>query len=316
MIQAANMILKEGIIKLSTVFKAVFPNVSYRSSNAKRRLFRMPLVAIFINKEQYIMEKTDGFNYMSLITFFETKSSKNLCMNKNDLKNLLLMVKGDKERECVRYAIYKCSGLTQTQARNHFGLENMEARALAVESCVREVKDITSELESIVTAQCQALSECYGLITDEKDFSLSDIAESDYSDSDDNLVDNPEELSLLIPQHLAENDDMLMKILFDSDYNWFEFVERLERQNYSLDLLDKFFLDLPHKNLSKEALQAVVQSHRAYVAIACDMAVGHRAARSINGEVVTESESELELDECASKEVKCLVIRKQASIME
>jgi hypothetical protein len=31
---------------------------------------------------------------------------------------------------------------------------------------------------------------------------------------------------------------------------------------------------------------------------------------------VTESESELELDECASKEVKCLVIRKQASIKQ
>jgi hypothetical protein len=62
---------------------------------------------------------------------------------------------------------------------------------------------------------------------------------------------------------------------------------RLERQNCSLDVLDKFFLDLPHTYLSKEALQAVVQSHRAYIAIACDMAVGHRAVQSINGEVVT-----------------------------
>jgi hypothetical protein len=58
-----------------------------------------------------------------------------------------------------------------------------------------------------------------GLTTDKKEFLLSDITESDRSDSDDNLVDNPEEHSLLIPQLLVENDDKLMKIVFDGDYN-------------------------------------------------------------------------------------------------
>ena len=89
MIQATNMVLKEGIVKLSTIFRAVFPNVSYCSSNAKSRLLRIPLVAIFINKEQYVMEKIDGFNYMSLITFLESdavKSSRELGMHKNELK--------------------------------------------------------------------------------------------------------------------------------------------------------------------------------------------------------------------------------------
>ena len=57
MIQAANMVLKEGIVKLSTIFRAVFPNISYCLSNAKSRLLRIPLVTIFINKEQYILEK-------------------------------------------------------------------------------------------------------------------------------------------------------------------------------------------------------------------------------------------------------------------
>lgn len=89
MIQATNMVLKEGIVKLSTIFRAVFPNISYCLSNAKSRLLRIPLVAIFINKEQHVMEKIDGFNYMSLITFLESdavKSSRELGMHKNELK--------------------------------------------------------------------------------------------------------------------------------------------------------------------------------------------------------------------------------------
>ena len=64
-------------------------------------------------------------------------------------------------------------------------------------------------------------------------------------------------------------------------------------------------------DLSYEALQLVVQSHRTFTAVASHMATEHRAVRSINGEVVTESESEL--DDCTSKEVECLVIRKQTS---
>ena len=51
-------------------------------------------------------------------------------------------------------------------------------------------------------------------------------------------------------------------------------------------------------DLSNEALQLVVQSHRAFTAVASDMATEHGAVRSINGEVVTESE----LDDCTSQE--------------
>lgn len=38
MIQVAEIVLKEGIIKLPDLFRSVFPHVSYRSIHAKRRL--------------------------------------------------------------------------------------------------------------------------------------------------------------------------------------------------------------------------------------------------------------------------------------
>ena len=57
MIQVAEMILREGIITLSSVFKAIFPNVTYHSHNAKSRLLAMPVVAIRLMGELYVMEK-------------------------------------------------------------------------------------------------------------------------------------------------------------------------------------------------------------------------------------------------------------------
>lgn len=44
-IQAAEMVLKDGIVSLAAVFKAAFPTVTYHSVNAKGRLLQMPVVA-------------------------------------------------------------------------------------------------------------------------------------------------------------------------------------------------------------------------------------------------------------------------------
>lgn len=100
MIEAANMVLKEGIVKLSTIFRAVFPNVSYCSSNAKSRLLRILLVAIFINKKQYVMEKIDGFNYMSLITFLESDAVENLACIRMNRKSTINYERRQRARVC------------------------------------------------------------------------------------------------------------------------------------------------------------------------------------------------------------------------
>ena len=52
MIQAAQIIVDRGIVPVSTVFKQVFPTITYTSSNAKRRLLQMPAVAFQIKKQK------------------------------------------------------------------------------------------------------------------------------------------------------------------------------------------------------------------------------------------------------------------------
>lgn len=69
MIQAANHVLNEGITPLSHVFKLFFPHVTYHARNAKRRMLQMPVVALRVRGELYLIEKVEGLNYTSLTDF-------------------------------------------------------------------------------------------------------------------------------------------------------------------------------------------------------------------------------------------------------
>ena len=59
MIQAAEIVLKDGIFSMATVFKTVFPNVTYHTLNAKRHLLQMPIVAIHIWGDVTLMMVSD-----------------------------------------------------------------------------------------------------------------------------------------------------------------------------------------------------------------------------------------------------------------
>ena len=56
--------------------------------------------------------------------------------------------------------------------------------------------------------------------------------------------------------------------------------------------LATFFGELPHLELSPHAMELVVQSHRAFSASARDSCDQERTARIINGEIVSDSDSE------------------------
>lgn len=49
------------------------------------------------------------------------------------MKMLLSNAKSDRERMCLKYAIYKSSGLSSTAARRMYGFEHMSVRAEEVE---------------------------------------------------------------------------------------------------------------------------------------------------------------------------------------
>ena len=46
MLTAARLVIDGGIVELSSVFRAAFPDVKYSAYQAKQRLLQMPLVAV------------------------------------------------------------------------------------------------------------------------------------------------------------------------------------------------------------------------------------------------------------------------------
>lgn len=323
MIQAANIVLKDGIISMATVFKTIYPNVTY-ALNARRRLLQMPMVAIRIWGELYLMEKVNGLNYSAIITFIANqKPKREVGMTKSELKELLKIATAEKERECIRYAVYKASNLTPTQAKLHLGLDNMKSRALRVEECIDEVKQIDEAYSDLARTQEFALFDCYGVesseflspevSSEEPDLSGTEHERKSHdactsgltqSDTDDHSLSTPD-------------DSVLFSTLRQSGYNWFELVERMEDTGISDAFLEDFFLRLPNiKDLDQPSLELIVQSHRAFCAAKTDSYEEDRKARYVNGEVVSDSDSSsaCEDDKKAFIQKKRQAIRKRVRL--
>ena len=298
-IQAAQMIVEGVILPMSTVSKKVFPAVTYLSVNAKRRLLQMPAVAIRIqgakkgDSELYLMEKINGLNYEQLSEILSENAQKVVKqhgISKQELKQLLTITKTERERELIRYTVFKTSGVTPTKARRWLGFENMQSRALHVESCVQEVQELYEAVESLAKSQDEAVLDTFGIVSTSSE---SSGHETDCSLYDADPHSDDDTMNVCMPDNSS-----LAKVLHESDFNWFQFNERVERMmEHSNDCnvfknVEEFFLQIPHFRFSQSQLELIVQSHRAFEAAKRESYEDELEARIINGEVVSESESE------------------------
>ena len=83
--------------------------------------------------------------------------------------------------------------------------------------------------------------------------------------------------------------------------------------------LEKFFLQTPFLGFSQRQLELIVQSHHAFTGATSACYEQERMARSINGEIVSESESEdpeqyIGVKSIMSEEGKTLVQKKRTAI--
>jgi hypothetical protein len=105
-----------GFLNLKQAFTMSFPTVTYTSFNAKCLILQMPLVCIrldhkFEKSECILIEYHDGVNYKNLLHLLQNvipeSSMVDTKMDKSLLKALLGLCQSDRERECLRYAVYK-----------------------------------------------------------------------------------------------------------------------------------------------------------------------------------------------------------------
>ena len=257
----------------------------------------MPVVAIRIWGELYLMEKIDGLNYPTIIGFIaDQKQKRKVGMTKSELKQLLTIATTEKERKYIRYAVYEASNLTPTQAKLHLGLDSMKSRALRVQECIDEVKEIDKAYSELARTQELALFNCYGV--ESSDFLSPEVSSEEEPDLSDTEHEG-ESYSACTPESDRDNhslstsdDSVLFSILCQSGYNWFEFIERMEDTGISDAFLEDFVLRLPSmKDLDQPSLELIVQSHRAFCAAKTNSYEEDRKARYINGEIVSDSDS-------------------------
>lgn len=159
--ECAHMIIAAGIVQRETIcslpslpslFRQAFPNVTYSSHAAKKRLLKMPLACIRVSKpsdgtsQLVVMEFVKGADYVKIQQILTTQLKKSpsltSTLTKQDVKQLLNLAQSNREKECLRYAIFKASGLISLAARKQLGFERMAERSAEVERCIKEAEEI------------------------------------------------------------------------------------------------------------------------------------------------------------------------------
>ena len=283
MITAAELVLTNSVCTLSEVFKTVFSGVTYSALHAKRRLLQMPLVTILLgdyhsgHSKTLLMEYYPNVNYLSLRTLLGLRYSPTVStvIKKKDLHELLNLAQSNRERETLKCAVYKTSGLTPTAARKHLGLDNMKQRAANVQDAIQQITDIHNDFDRIIKARVE--STLGFMSSDEYD------TEGETEMTSEAMIDK-------------ETTCKLDSLLRDSLFNWFQFRERaLKVLNVSEDLVTEV-LDTYHK----QNFDALTEKERKELEISFDafqkeLRFGEstkRQARALNGEIVTDTESD------------------------
>ena len=162
MLSVAQRIEQNGWEKLGVSFINTFPDVSYTPHYARRRFLQMPLVCIRVDykpgvHECFLLESVPGVNYQNFIHLFEAATRHtpphSTSLSKQELKSLLSVCKSDRERACMRYAVFKASGFSATHARKQFGFQNISKQAKDVEDALKQCQFIRDSIEKLMSIQ-------------------------------------------------------------------------------------------------------------------------------------------------------------------
>ena len=333
LITTAKALHNRGICPLSHLYREVYPDVKYNSLAAKRRLLQIPVAAIRCGEPQsgrsrtFLMELIPGGGdhlYQRIIDFYleglkqSSVNSQSPTMTKAHLMQLLLLAQSDRERECIKYAVFKSSGLSPSAARKFYGLTEMARRTAGVEQAIAEAEQLHEMIDDLAATQDKALLLSYGIHSTSSSSSDSDSEET-RSGADLALTDIPKDL----PTSKAVNWTTvpLQDIVEKSKSNFFHIAEEIENRSQtslSSEELDDLFQQILSLPTSCYDSFLIHQSYRAFLATNAESFVDEQHADVVNGLVVTDSESEdpeLLSQAAVMEEEKKTVIKKHREIL-
>ena len=299
MCTAGSFLLEQGFCLLSSLFRSSFPNVTYKSENAKRKLIRMPIAFITVgqpsggNSAVYVMEAIRGFNYANLASLLESKFDKELKQQptKEQVMDLLSFAQSDRERECLRYAVYQSPGLSASGARRLYGWDEMSRRSELVETCIQECNEIREAIADVSSVQEVCAERLLGVLESDSGSSTESELDSMSTCSDQ----SEQNVSAFFP-HKTELDSFLIS----SGFNWFQLVENVyekckcDEVNHEIEeKLEKYFSRLSCDQFTCEQFRLIQQSHDAMKACFQKQT---RDLAAVNGDIVSDSESESDIE--------------------
>ena len=319
MLQVATTVLREGFCLLSSAFKVASPNAKYQTDIARRLLLQMPLVSVCVGNPSsgksftLVIEKIQGMDFTKvglILNRFAASfnSSDSGSLEKSYVKLLLSLAQSDRERRCIKYAIFKASGVSATKARLKFGFESMSNLSAEVEEAITEALRIREAIDDIARVQDKSLLQNFGII-DETCTSSSDEDSETITTSCEAI---PPELDCLPADYFKDK-------VINSNYNWFEICAELEQEFPNVDFSSKLLNVISNLGLTEDKLTLVTQSYHAYLQSKQDSYEGERIANMVNGDIVTDSESDnpeqyIGISELASKNGNELIMKRRAII--
>ena len=258
MLLVAVRVAEAGYCMLAEGFRLAYPDQRYKPDIAIGRLLQMPLASIRVGTPEsgkaacFLIEYVPRVDYIDFAHFsqalFKADSpSFAIGLDKKAVKSLLGLAQSDKERELIRYSVFKSSGMSVTAARQHFGFEGMQERSKRIEDCIEAAHSIRKSIDELAEVQDQALLIAMRL----KDV-LSESETDSESESDSGthstlpaepegdsgthsiLSAEPERDSAthsLLPVTDLPAFNVLTKVLQDGQYNWFVVADFLEELN-------------------------------------------------------------------------------------
>ena len=301
LITAARMIQREGICLLSTVFRASFSGSTYNSAIAKQRLLQMPIVAIRIGlrvsgvSDVKIMEVISGVDYIKLQKFLSVHQSNQASasnapsISKVELQRLLALAQSRREREQLKYAVFKATGISATAARKQLGIYNTAQRASEIKDALEEAGQIRDCIDALSSTQEKAVLQSFGIPESDSECSYSSSESEEYGVILP-IAETPSTMSF-------PDEEQIFKVLQESDWNWFECIDQIEQQMCGAEgeenvqftaQVEKMYSNLIcNTQLQAPEKELLQQSHDAYVAVTAILKErSEREADAFNGYIV------------------------------
>ena len=184
-------------------------------------------------------------------------------MTKKKFRQILSFAQSKREREVIKYAVFKSSGLSATAARKQLGIEDMSRRVSAVEDALQKAETIRRQIDELCELKEVAVRQSLGLSTSD-DSAIFDSSDDDETEQDESWEAEVGAKALTLPL----SDVELVKMAKECQCNWFKILNRLSLEFSTCDTgaLSYQLYSVLSSALEPTELQLVQQYYDAYFA--------------------------------------------------